>query len=164
MTSRRSSTLFSILAVALELAAPGGARAQSGFQGSSRSSSFSQFGLGYGAGIDYGTTPFSYGSLGGARYGGFVGIGVTPDFPTGLSSDQVGGVYQSAAWRDLLPVPYARPLASTALQPVHNIITSLPGWSGSTYRIRHRHKDLPSLPPAPPLPAIPVSFGVKNIK
>ena len=41
MTSRLLSTLSSILVVALALAAPGGARAQSGFQGSSRSSSFS---------------------------------------------------------------------------------------------------------------------------
>lgn len=164
MISQRLSTLSSILVVALALAAPGGARAQSGFQGSSRTSSFSQFGLGYGAGIDFGTTPFNYGSLGGAGYGGFGGIGVSPYSPSGLSNGQVGGVYQSAAWSSLLPVPYARPQATTSLQPVHNIITSLPGWSGSTHRVRGRHQARPSLPLAPPLPAIPVTFGVKNIK
>jgi len=138
MTSQRWCTLSSIFVVALALVAPEGAQAQSGFQGSSRSSSFSQFGLGYGAGIDYGTTPFGYGSLGGAGYAGFGGIGAFPHFPSGLSNGQVGGVCQSAAWSNLLPVPYARPQATTAPQPLHNIITSLPGWSGVTHRVRHR--------------------------
>ncbi len=164
MTSRRLSTLSSILVVALALAAPGGARAQSGFQGTSSGSSFSQFGLGYGAGIDFGTTPFSYGSLGGAGFGGSGGIGESPSSLSGLSNGQIGGVYQSAAWSNLLPVPYARPQTTTAFQPVHNIITSLPGWSGSTHRVRDRHQARRSLPLAPPPPAIPVTFGVKNIK
>ena len=164
MRSRRWSTLPSILVVALALAAPGGARQQSGFQGSSRSSSFSQFGLGYGAGIDYGNTPFSYGSLGGAGFGGSGGIGGFPYSPSGLSNGQLGGVFQSAAWPNLLPVPYGRPQASTALQPVDNIITSLPGWSGATHRVRNGHSARPSLPRAPVQPAKPVSSGVKNIK
>src|SRR5271166_2901504 len=140
MTSRRLSTLSSILVVGLALAAPGAARAQSGLQGSSRNSSFSQFGLGYGAGIDFGTTPFSYGTPGGAAYGGLGGIGVSPYSPFGLNNSQVGGVYQSASWSNLLPVPYTRPQATTALQPVYNIITSLPGWSGAAHRVRDRHQ------------------------
>ena len=75
---------------------PGAGRArvgstQSGFPGNSRRSSFSQFGLGYGAGIDYVTTPFSYGSVGAAGYGGFGGVEVSPYLPYGLSNDQAGG-------------------------------------------------------------------------
>jgi hypothetical protein len=121
MTSQRWSALVSGLVLTLALAAGSPARAQFGFQGIPGSPSAGRFGLGYETGTAYGTWPYSYGSLEGAGFTGFGGIGTVPALPGyRLSSGQ-------------------RPQAITSYQSVSSAVTLVPGWNGSSHRVRRRH-------------------------
>ncbi len=121
MTSQWWRTLVSGLVLALALAAGSPARAQFGFQGIPGSPSVSSFGLGYGTGTAYGISPYGYGSLEGAGFTGFGGIGTFPALPGyRLSSGQ-------------------RPQAITSYQSVSSAVTLVPGWNGSAHRVRRRH-------------------------
>ena len=121
MTSRRWSTLVSGFVLTLALAAGGPARAQFGFFGSIPGSpTVSQFGQGYGTGTAWGTSSFDHGSFSGAGSGRLGGISVFPLPGYGLS-------------RGL------RPQTTTSFQPLANVITSLPGWSGRVHRVHRRH-------------------------
>ena len=119
MTSRRWSTLVSGFVLTLALAAGGPARAQFGFFGGIPGSpTVSQFGLGYGTGTAWGTSSFDHGSFSGAGSGRLGGISVFPSPGYGLG---------------------LRPQTTTSFQPLANVITSLPGWSGRVHRVHRRH-------------------------
>ena len=120
MTSRRSSTLVSGLVLTLALAAGGPARAQWGFPDNS-----GPYGPGYGTGTSSGFSPFDYGSFGGLGYGGlgyggFGGIGFSP----------LPGYAQSSG---------QRPQTTASFQSAFDVVTTVPGWSRSTHRVRRRH-------------------------
>jgi hypothetical protein len=140
MTSRRWSTFVSGLVLTLALASGGSARAQWGFPGNSgpfglgsgigSASGFSpydygsfggQFGLGSGVGSASGFSPFNYGSFGGGLgYGGFGGIGFSPLPGYAQATGQV-------------------PQTTASYQSAYDVVTSVPGWSRSTHRVRRRH-------------------------
>jgi hypothetical protein len=130
MTSRRWSTLVSGLVLTLALGAGGPARAQFGVSGISGYPSVSPYGLGYASGIGYGATPYDYGPYGGLGYGGFGGIGVFPypgyDLASGLT-----------------------PQTTTAFPSISNVVTAVPGWSGSAHRVRRRLQARPNVARAP---------------
>jgi hypothetical protein len=133
MTPRRWGRAWPVVFLGLAMAAGDRARAQ--------------FGSGYGVGISYGANPFAgytgtpslgYNPLGGAGYG------------YGISNGRIGAGYQAAG---RLYQPYyqaARPGTTIALQPLYNLITSVPGWSGRTHRARHRLHTQPSDSPSVP--------------
>ena len=120
MTSRRWSTLVSGLVFSLTLAMAGSARAQFGFQAIQDHPSVSQFGLDYGTGTAPGISPFDCGSFGGVCSGGFGVISVYPHTGYGLGYGQ-------------------RPQTTASYQSVYDVVTSVPGWSGSAHRVRRRH-------------------------
>ena len=134
MTTRRWSTLVSGFVFTLALAAGGPARAQWGFPDNS-----GPFGAGYGTGIafgfspyDYGSSvgygtgiasgfsPYNYGSFGGLGYGGFGGIGFSPLPGYAQASGQI-------------------PQTTASFQSAYDVVTTVPGWSRSTHRVRRRH-------------------------
>ena len=119
MTSPRWSTLVSGVVLTLALAVGGPARAQFFFDGPPclPYPPVSDFGLGFGPGTDAGIWPPGYGSFAGASYGDLARIGAFP-----------------------LPGPssYAWPRTTTSFQPIYSTITLLPGWNGSTHRVRRR--------------------------
>jgi hypothetical protein len=108
------------LVIVLTLTTAGSARAQFGFQGIPGSPSVSRFGLGYKTGTSYGISPFDHGSFGGAVSGDFGGIGAFPGPGSGLSNG-------------------TRPQTTTSFQSVYDVVTAVPGWSGSAHRVRRRH-------------------------
>ncbi len=120
MTSRRWATLVSGLVFSLTLATAGSARAQFGFQGIPGQPSVSQFELGYGTGNAPGISPFDCGSLRGVCSDGFGVISVYPHPGYGLSYGR-------------------RPQTTTSYQSVYDVVTAVPGWSGSAHRVRRRH-------------------------
>jgi hypothetical protein len=120
MTSRRWSTLFSGLVFSLTLATAGSAGAQFGLQGIPGQPSVSQFDPGYGTGTAPGIAPFDCGALGGVCSGGFGVISVYPHPGSGLSYRR-------------------RPPTTTSYQSVYDVVTAVPGWSGSAHRVRRRH-------------------------
>jgi hypothetical protein len=115
MITRRWSTLVSGFVFTLALAAGGPARAQWGFPGD-----FGPFGPGYSTGAAPGFSPFTYGSLAGPGYGGFGGIGFSP----------LPGYAQATG---------QRPRTTASYQSAYDVVTSVPGWSRSTHRVRRRH-------------------------
>jgi hypothetical protein len=123
MTPRQWTRWFSVLVLALGLTEPGRAGAQYGFPGHIPGyPSVSQFGSGYGA------NPFSgYGSFGGEPSTGY-----------GVSNGQLGAGYQSAGRLYQQGFQATRPQTTVALQPLYDVITSLPGWSGRAHRARRR--------------------------
>jgi hypothetical protein len=124
MTSRLWSTLVSGSVLTLALAVGGRAQAQVfGFNGIGGYPSVNQPGPGYGAGINFGATPFGYGSFGGAD---IVGLGSFGGFPVPLSYG--------------LSSAHHRPMTTISFQPVWSAITAVPGWDGSVHRIHRRHR------------------------
>ncbi len=119
MTSRRWGSLVSGLVFSLTLATAGSARAQYGFQGIPGNIAVGPFDPAYGAAVAYGATPFNYGLNGCAGCGGY---GVFEAFPS--------GGYGFAGGR--------RPQTTASYQSVSDVLTSVPGWSGPTHRVRRR--------------------------
>ena len=105
-------THFGFGSALLALASGGPARAQWGFP-----LTYSPFVQGYGIGTAHGISPDDYGSFGGVSFGGLGTIGKSPSANFDL---------HSGPW----------PLATTSFQSVSNVITLVPGWSGSTHRVR----------------------------
>jgi len=118
MTSQRWSTLVSVLVFALVLATAGSARAQWVIPGTSGYPPVSQFGLGFGA--VQGISPFDFGSLGVASFGGLGGVRGFPHPGYGRSIGRT-------------------PQAITSFQSVSDVVTLVPGWNGSAHRISRRH-------------------------
>jgi hypothetical protein len=111
----------SIIVLTLALPAGGTARAQFGFFGGiPRSPAVSQLGLGYGTGTAWGTSSFDHGSFSGAGFGRLGGTSVFPLPGYGLSLG-------------------LRPQTTSSFQPLVNVVTSLPGWSGFVHRVHRRH-------------------------
>jgi hypothetical protein len=123
MTSQRWRILISGLVLTLALASGGPARAQWGFP-----LTYSPFVQGYGIGTAHGISPYDYGSFGGVSFGGLGTIGASP-----------------SANFDLRSGP--RPQATTSFQSVSNAITLVPGWSGSTHRVRRIREAQTERPP-----------------
>jgi hypothetical protein len=93
-----------------------------------------------------------------AAYGSnpFTGFGsYSASFPSGhgygVGTGQVGAGYQSAGGLYQQAYQAARPQTTVALQPVYDVITSVPGWSGPRPRARRRVRtSRPSVPLTPP--------------
>jgi hypothetical protein len=120
MTSRRWSTFVSSSVFVLALATGGSARAQFGFEPFPNFTSVGQFGLGYGSGTAFGSTaPFDFGSFGSAGHTSVGAIGGFPHPTYALSTGQ-------------------RPQTTAAYKSAYDVVTLVPGWSGSTRRVRSR--------------------------
>jgi hypothetical protein len=119
MTSQRWGSLVSTLVFSLTLATAGSARAQFGFQGIPGSPAVGQFGPAYGAGIAYGVTPFDYGLVGCAGCGAYGAIDAFPNGGFGFAGGR-------------------RPQTTASYHSVSDVITAVPGWSGSPHRVRRR--------------------------
>jgi hypothetical protein len=141
MISRRWGWAWPFVLLGLAMAAGDHARAQLG-----RVS---------GLGVSSGANPFA-GST------GTPGLGYNPlgaagsGYGYGITNGQVGVGYRSAGRLYPQSYPAARPGTTVALQPLYDLITSVPGWSGSgrTHRARHRLRTQPSVAPsvAPSVP------------
>jgi hypothetical protein len=98
------------------------------------------YSYGYGG---FGTTPYSYGYGGGLGYG----VGSFPGYGYGVSSGTLGTGYQAATpfLRGSNPASTA-PQTRTALQPVYDLITGVPGWRGSSRPPRPSSRVQPRVP------------------
>ena len=91
-----------------------------------------------------------------AGYAGTPGLGYNPlggagsGYGYGITNGQVGVGYRSAGRLYPQAYPAARPGTTVALQPLYNLITSVPGWSGRTHRARHRLRTQPGAAPSVP--------------
>jgi hypothetical protein len=138
MTSRQGITGWSVLFLTLAPAVCGRAQAQYGFPGN-----ITGYHLAGQLGSGYGVNPF-------AGYGSFGGVGGVPSVGYGIRNGQLGAGYQSAGRLYQQGFQAARPQTTIVLQPLYNLITSVPGWSGRTHRVRHRLPSRPSAPRTPP--------------
>jgi hypothetical protein len=160
MTLQRWATRFSTLVFTLALVAASPARAQFvDFGAVMGDYQASQFGLGFAStpfggsyGQDvvsgWGSNPFST-----AGYGAVGGYGSSP-YGDVLGNVQIGGGSGCNGSSELqLPViPPVGPQPAFALQPYADAITALPGWAGSTHRLRRRHQTQPNVSRAPVRP------------
>jgi hypothetical protein len=155
MNSQLWSKPISVLGFCLTLAVAGPVRAQYGFEGVPAYPSDSQFGLGYestpfggfgdtGGWSGYGSNPFSV-----SGYGSVGGYGSSP-YGYGIGNGNVGSAYQSAGRLYNHAYQAARPQTTIALQPLYNIITSVPGWNGPAHRARRRYHSRPIAHRSPP--------------
>ncbi|MFI5458730.1 MAG: hypothetical protein ACHRXM_25150 [Isosphaerales bacterium] len=147
------STPIVVVGFCLGLADGGSARAQDEAHGIPGYPSVSQFGLGYestsyggfggaAVGWDLGSNPFST-----AGYGSVGGFGSSP-YGYGIGSGRIGSAYQSAGQFCNQAYQAATPQTTLALQPLYDVITSVPGWSRQAHRARRRIHSQPSTPRA----------------
>jgi len=153
MSSGRWSTPIVIVGFCLALAAGGSARGQDGLHGIPGYPSVSQFGLGYGStpfggfGGHSATAGLGSNPFGTAGYGSIGGYGSSP-YGYGLRNGRIGSGYQPAG-RLYNQAYQSRPQTTLALQPLYDIITSVPGWSSRPHRARRRLYSQPSAPLTP---------------
>jgi hypothetical protein len=138
MMSQHASKALSALILWLTAWAAATTKAQYEYGGAASYSLGSQVGLGYGS------NPFTV-----AGYGTVGGYGISP-YGYGIGNGQVGRGYQSAAGLYNGAFQLGRAQTVTNYQPLMNLITSLPGWNGPTYRVRRRTHSRSSTPRVAP--------------
>ncbi len=154
MNLHRWNSLVTALALCLALAIAGSARAQSGLHGIPGYPSASQFGLGNstvplgGPGGAVGSSGFGSNPLSTAGFGSPGGIGSAP-YGYGLANGQITSGYRAAGRLYSQAYQAARPQTTIALQPLYDIITSVPGWNRPVHRARRQIHSRPSASRAP---------------
>jgi len=150
MRSGRWSTPIVVVGSCLALADGGSARGQDELHGIPGYPSVSQFGLGYestpfgGFGGQTATAGLGSNPFGTAGYGSIGGYGSSP-YGYDPRNGRIGWGYQPAG-RLYNQAYQSGPQTTLALEPLYDIITSVPGWSRRPPRARRRRISQPSAP------------------